>query len=182
MAARMVVREASRSTRARARAGATARIGILALCGLLLALVADPRSALADAAVNPASGGTELLVGTSAPLSGPYITEAVPGDIGTGAITLQTPPGFEFDTSQSVTATVSNKGNCNPGRPANGSASAAQNGDASTAPSSAIPAENQPLLLDGDDSQTVTPTQSRIVPIPMPTEGEVLLRTAKKIF
>ena len=158
--ARMKVREASRSTRA--RASATARIGILALCGLLLALVADPRSALADAAVTPASGGTELVVGTSAPLSGPYVTEAVPGDIGRGAITLQTPPGFEFDTSQYVTAMVTNEGNCSSGGSANDSASAAQNGDASTAPSSATPAENQPLLLDGDVSQTVTPTQSRI--------------------
>src|SRR5215216_2942718 len=70
---RMKVREALRSTGAWARACAPARIGILALCALLLALVADPRSALADAAVTPASGGTELVVGTSAPLSGPYI-------------------------------------------------------------------------------------------------------------
>src|SRR5829696_7400393 len=160
--ARMKVREALRSTGAWARACAPARIGILALCALLLALVADPRSALADAAVTPASGGTELVVGTSAPLSGPYVTEAVPGDIGRGAITLQTPPGFEFDTSQYVTAMVTNEGNCSSGGSANDSASAAQNGDASTAPSSATPAENQPLLLDGDVSQTVTPTQSRI--------------------
>src|SRR5215203_5881605 len=127
------VREALRSTRARTRACAPTRIGILALCTLLLALVAGPRSALADAAVTPASGGTELAVGTPAPLSGPYIKEAVPGDIGTGAITLQTPPGFEFDTSQDVTAIVTNDGSCSPGGPANGSASAAQNGDASTA-------------------------------------------------
>jgi hypothetical protein len=124
-------------TRAWSQAGASARIGILALCTLLFASVADSRPVLAYAAVTPAGGGTRLVAGTPATLSGPYVTEAVPGGIGAGDITLQTPPGFEFDTSQYVTATVTNKGNCSPDEIANGANLAAPEQSASPSPRAA---------------------------------------------
>src|SRR5215212_7590552 len=147
--------------------------GLALPIALFFALVADPRPVLAYAAVTPASGGTRLVAGTSAKLSGPYLTEAAPGDIGAGDITLQSPPGFKFDTSQYVTATVTNKGNCSPGEPASGANSAAPDQSASPSPSSATPAESQPLLLDGETSQTVEPAPGRItVKVTQPSSGD----------
>ena len=162
------------STRAWSRrAGASARIPILALCTLLFASVADSRPVLAYAAVTPASGGTRLVAGTPATLSGPYVAEALPGDIGAGGITLRTPPGFEFDPSRYVTATVINKGNCSPDEPANDADLAAPDQSASSSPSSATPVENGPLLLDGGTAQTVAPSPGRItVTVTQPSSGD----------
>src|SRR5438552_5017517 len=41
-------------------------------------------------------------------LTGPGLTESAAGDIGTGAIVLQLPTNFRFNTGASVTATVTN--------------------------------------------------------------------------
>jgi cell wall-associated NlpC family hydrolase len=159
-------------TRAWTQAGTSARIGTLALCALFFALVADSRPVLAYAAVTPASGGTRLIAGTPATLSGPYIAEAAPGDIGAGDITLQSPPGFTFDTTQYVTATVTHKGSCSSDELANGANSAAPDQSASPSRSSAVPVENQPLLLDGGTSQTVAPAPYRItVTVTQPSSG-----------
>ena len=106
---------------------------------LLLALTSTlltPREALAAATVTPATGGTNLTVGTFAPLSGPSLTEGATGDIGLGDIVLQAPAGFQFDPSRNVTATVANQGTCT--------------GLVDT------------LQLNGASSQTVTPTTSQI--------------------
>lgn len=62
------------------------------------------------ATVSPATGGTNIPPGTFVTLSGPSVSESSSGDIGTGAIVLQAPTGFQFDTSQSVTASVSSQG------------------------------------------------------------------------
>lgn len=104
------------------------------LLALTFALLA-PREALATVTVTPATGGTNLTVGTFAPLSGPSITEGATGDIGTGNIVLQAPAGFQFDPSQSVTATVANQGTCT---------------------------GLDTLQLNGASSQTVTPTANQI--------------------
>lgn len=104
---------------------------LLALTSALLA----PREALATVTVTPATGGTDLTVGTFAPLSGPSVTEGAARDIGLGDIVLQAPAGFQFDPSRSVTATVGNQGTCLPG---------------------------ETLQLNGASSQTVTPTTSQI--------------------
>jgi len=143
------------------------------MCSLLFALVADSRPVLAYAAVTPASGGARLVAGTPATLSGPYVTEAVPGDIGAGDITLRTPPGFEFDTSQYVTATVTNKGNCILDEPANGANLSAPDQSASPSPGAATPVENGPLLLDGGTAQTVAPAPGRVtVSVTQPSSGD----------
>jgi cell wall-associated NlpC family hydrolase len=156
-----------------AQAGASGRIGILILCALFFALVADSRPVLAYATVTPASGGTRLVAGTPASVSGPYVAEAVPGDIGAGDITLQAPPGFKFDTSQHVTATVTTKGNCRPGGLTKDASVAAQDQYVPPSPSSANPIENRPLLLDGGVSQTVEPTPGRItVEVAQPSSGD----------
>jgi hypothetical protein len=99
---------------------ARTRIGVLALCLLFSGptlLFGELRAAQAYATVTPAGGGMGLIVGTPATLSGPYVTEAAPGDIGAGSITLQAPLGVEFDTSQYVVATATSTGNCTPETP-----------------------------------------------------------------
>lgn len=110
----------------------------LALLLILASLLLSPREALAAATVTPATGGTNLTVGTFAPLSGPVVTEGATGDIGLGAITLQAPAGFQFDPSRNVTATVT------------------------PAPGSGGCTGNRSLQLNGASSQTVTPTASQI--------------------
>lgn len=112
-------------------------IFVLALASVLL----SPREALAAASVTPATGGTNLTVGTFAPLSGPSLAEGATGDIGLGDIVLQAPAGFQFDPSQSVTATVVN-----------------QNPLLCTG----VLGVGNPLLLNGASSQTVTPTTTQI--------------------
>ena len=156
---------------------ARTRIGVLALCLLFSGptlLFGELRAAQAYATVTPAGGGTGLVVGTPATLSGPYLTEATPGDIGAGSITLQAPPGVEFDTSQYVVATATSTGNCTPGTPAPSNASPSATADQyaaapSSAPSSAEPSDssasaegNQPLLLGEGTSETVTPSADRL--------------------
>ena len=70
--------------------------------------------------------------------TGPVLTESTVGQIGLGTIILNAPAGFEFQaTSNSVTATRVNAGNCNGGG-------------------------NKAVMLNGTSSQTVTPTTSTI--------------------
>ena len=105
---------------------------------LLLALIlVAPRGATAAATVTPATGGTNLTVGTFAPLNGPSVQGGASGDIGLGDIVLQAPAGFEFDPSRSVTARVTDVAgtNCN---------------------------ASKSLLLNGASSQTVVPTAKQV--------------------
>ena len=105
---------------------------------LLLALIlVAPRGATAAATVTPATGGTNLTVGTFAPLNGPSVQGGASGDIGLGDIVLQAPAGFEFDPPRSVTARV-------------------------TAVTGTNRAANRALLVNGAASQTGWPTLNHI--------------------
>ena len=142
------------------------RIRVLALALLLSAtglLVGGSRVAHAYAAVSPATGATEMVVGTPAELAGPYVTEGAPGDISAGSITLQAPPGFEFDTTRYVTAAVTNTGDCVPDepQPVSEARSPAQDQYAPVEPEQPA-VENRPLLLNGGTSQTVAPSPSQV--------------------
>jgi hypothetical protein len=80
---------------------------------VLAALAFGWTSAAANVTATPAAGGTGLIVGQFAALSGPVIAEAAAGEIGTGTIMLRLPSGFEFDTTpNAVTARVSDGGRC----------------------------------------------------------------------
>lgn len=147
------------------------------LC-LLLVLAApffvDSRTASAYVGVIPATGGEGVEVGSSAPLTGPFITETAPEDIGEGDIAFQVPPGFEFDTTRYVTVTAANTGDCvqeePPPEPETGEV---QDQYATEGPETTERPENRPLLLNGSDSQTVAPSKSRItVGITQSSSGE----------
>ncbi|MBI3967739.1 MAG: hypothetical protein HY329_19035, partial [Chloroflexi bacterium] len=90
---------------------------------------------VANVTVTAATGGTSLVAGTFASLTGPAITEDSTGDIGTGTIVLAAPTGFEFDTASTVTATVTNVSSCDPAKT---------------------------VQLNGAAAQSVTPTSSTI--------------------
>jgi len=79
--------------------------------GALLLVLTSASVAHAAATVTSATGGSSISADTcnSTPwtsLTGPVIVEAAPGDITTGTIVLTAPTGFEFNTAQDVTATV----------------------------------------------------------------------------
>ncbi|MEX0909748.1 MAG: YDG domain-containing protein [Candidatus Paceibacterota bacterium] len=85
---------------------------LLAIAALFVAGFFAPNFALADATVNPASGGTDISIDTSSAssgggtfteLSGPSINESAPGEIAEGTHVFTLPEGWEFDTSSSVT-------------------------------------------------------------------------------
>lgn len=130
----MPLNRSPRGVEPRTRQASLFRVAALFLA-LAFALV-SPREAVAAVTVTPTTGGTNLTVGTFAPLTGPDLAEANPGEIGIGIIILRAPTGFEFDPSRNVTATVSTaSGNCNAAKS---------------------------LQLNGAASQTVTPTTTGI--------------------
>jgi hypothetical protein len=112
------------------------------LFGIGLALLLFPLVASAIVVVIPATGGSTISaddVGKSfTSLTGPVIAESSVGEIGLGTIVLGIPTGFEFGTtSNSVVVTRASSGNCNGGG-------------------------NKSVLLNGSNSQTVTPSASSI--------------------
>ncbi|MDD4412511.1 MAG: Ig-like domain-containing protein [Patescibacteria group bacterium] len=69
------------------------------------------KTALAAVTMTPATGGSTIsadtISGTYTTLTGPLVTEGVSRDIpATGTFILNAPGGFRFDTSQTVTATI----------------------------------------------------------------------------
>lgn len=82
-----------------------------------------PSVALAAVTVTPASGGTNISIDTTSAsggsgtyqiLSGPTINETLAGEISVGTHTISLPPGWEFNTSSTVTV-VRTAGNIEPG-------------------------------------------------------------------
>ncbi len=94
----------------------------VALCatgGSLASALSNQINLGSAVSVTPATGGTTLSADTnvangtgSTALTGPVLTESSVGAIPTGTIQLNTPTGFNFDTTSNVTATVTTNGSC----------------------------------------------------------------------
>ncbi|MCK4553960.1 right-handed parallel beta-helix repeat-containing protein [Candidatus Parcubacteria bacterium] len=85
------------------------------VCALLVVgggIIAYKAVAVDNAVITPASGGSNVSIDTTSAsggtgeytlLSGPAITETVPGDITEGVHTINLPSGWEFDTDSTIT-------------------------------------------------------------------------------